>query len=309
MSVLYAIAAQCLHAVLLALAMLAIPGLTSWLTARLSGRRGPPLVQPWFDLVRLLRKERLVTMRTSAVSVHAPVLVFAATAAAAMLVPSFAAGMVLGPLADPVAVLALLALGRVVLAMAAIDDGTAAGALQGRRRLRLTLLLEPSAMLAMLAVLLLTEGGTLDQAVMVRHDDPLMGGAIGGPALVLLAVALLAVVLADAAEQPDAAARGFSGDGAALIQAAAALRTLTWFNLLGVAVVPAALAPPGSGFGAWPLALLFWAVRFLSLTAMLALTRAVFGAAWPFRLPAALGLIAVLCLLAAVMVWAGAGAA
>ena len=309
MSVLYAVAAQCLHAVLLALAMLAIPGLTGWLTARLSGRRGPPLLQPWFDLVRLLRKERLVTMRTSAVSAHAPMLVFVATATAAMLVPSFAAGMVLGPLADPVAVLALLGLGRVSLVLAAMDSGTAAEAPHGRRRMRLTLLLEPSAMLAMLAVLLLTEGGTLDQAVLVRRDDPLLGGAIGGPALVLLAVALLAVVLADAAEPPDSASRGFSGDGAALLQAASALRTVTWFNLLGVAAVPAALAPPGSGFGAWPLALLIWAVRFLSLTAILALTRAVFGATWPFRVPAALGLIAVLCLLAALMVWAEAGAA
>ena len=58
-------------------------GLARLVKARMLGRRGPPLIQPWLDLQRLLRKEPVLAENASFVFATAPVVVLAATASAA----------------------------------------------------------------------------------------------------------------------------------------------------------------------------------------------------------------------------------
>src|SRR5690242_3677656 len=57
MNLLLGFIAQLLHIALIAAAALSLVGLLRWLQARLSGHVGPPVLQPWRDLFRLLRKQ------------------------------------------------------------------------------------------------------------------------------------------------------------------------------------------------------------------------------------------------------------
>ena len=95
--------------------------------ARLAGRAGASPLQPWRDLIRLLRKQTVLAESASSVTIDAPAACAAATAVAACLVPSFTLGMTFAPFADLLLIAGLLIAARASLALAAMDAGTAPG--------------------------------------------------------------------------------------------------------------------------------------------------------------------------------------
>src|ERR1041384_169976 len=106
------LAVQCAQMTLvLALAPL-LTGFVRKVKARLLRRQGPPLLQPYRDLVRLTRKEVVLAESSSWLFRVIPYLVFAATWVAASLVPTFRAGLLFSWSADLIAIAALLGSGR-----------------------------------------------------------------------------------------------------------------------------------------------------------------------------------------------------
>ena len=95
--------------------------------ARLVGRRGPSPIQPYRDLLRLLRKEAVIAENASWLFRVTPYLVFAALWLAASLVPTFSTGLALQATADLIALVALLASARFMTALAGLDVGTSFG--------------------------------------------------------------------------------------------------------------------------------------------------------------------------------------
>src|SRR5690242_589571 len=100
MSPLLGIAAQLLHAALTFAAAPVLIGVVRLAKARLLGRAGPSIWQPWRDLIRLGRKQPVLAENASPLFRAAPQVACTAIAAAAMLVPSFGLGMVTAPLSD-----------------------------------------------------------------------------------------------------------------------------------------------------------------------------------------------------------------
>jgi formate hydrogenlyase subunit 4 len=84
----------------LALAPL-LTGFVRKVKARLLRRQGPPLIQPYRDLVRLLRKEVVLATSASWLFRIIPYLIFAATWVAAALVPTFGTGLMFSWSAGP----------------------------------------------------------------------------------------------------------------------------------------------------------------------------------------------------------------
>ena len=68
-------------------------GYTRKVKARLLRRRGPPLLQPYRDLLRLIRKEAVLAQNASWLFRSGPYMIFSATWVAAALVPTFASGL------------------------------------------------------------------------------------------------------------------------------------------------------------------------------------------------------------------------
>ena len=97
----------------LALAPLLL-GFVRKVKARLVRRQGPPLVQPYRDLVRLLRKDVVLADNASWLFRSIPYLIFAATWVAAALVPTFATGLMFSWSADLIAIIALLGIGALL---------------------------------------------------------------------------------------------------------------------------------------------------------------------------------------------------
>src|SRR5882672_5015717 len=118
------LAVQGLQMVLVLVLAPLLLGFTRKVKARLLRRRGPPLLQAYRDLLRLIRKEVVLADNASWLFRSGPYMVFATTWVAAALVPTFATGLMFSWTADIIAIVALLATGRFALALAGMDVGT-----------------------------------------------------------------------------------------------------------------------------------------------------------------------------------------
>jgi len=127
------LAVQSFQMLLVVLLAPLVTGLVRKMKARLLRRRGPPLIQPYRDLIRLLHKEVVLANNASWLFRAAPYLIFAATWVAAALVPTFATGLMFNWTADLIALVALLGSARFFLALAGMDVGTSFGGIGSSR--------------------------------------------------------------------------------------------------------------------------------------------------------------------------------
>jgi formate hydrogenlyase subunit 4 len=312
-TLLAAILTQLLHLALMLAAAPLMVGLTRWLKARMMGRVGASPLQPWRDLDKLLRKRPVVAENASWITRAAPYLGAGSALAAAALVPGFARGMLAAPLADLVLVAGLLALGRIAIALAGMDAGTAFGGLGAAREMSFAALAEPALLLSAMTFAILTGTTNLD-AIAATFQEGLLGLRVS---LALALVALLAVALAENGRMPvdnpathleltmvhEAMILEASGRHLALWELASALRLALWLALLAAVFLPFGTAPPGFAPLAWLIGLALWAVKLAALCLALAGFESVIAKMRVFRVPEFLGAALLLALLAALFLF------
>lgn len=303
MSALVSLLAQLVHIVLLLIAAPTVIGLLRWAQARLAHRTGPHPLQPWRDLTRLARKQAVLAENASPVFSAIPPACLAATFLAASLVPSFTLGMAFARLSDLLVLAGLLALARVMQALAALDPGTAAGGLAAARSTSFACLAEPAVFLVILTLGLLGGTTNLDLLVGLQREGMLQPAAASALAL----AAMMAVAIGDM-DRPDPDA-GFSATDLAMITFAEALRLMVWFDLIGAVFLPLGMAAADAGPIGWIVGVVAWVAKLAVLTAALAMLRHRVGRVPRRRLPTLVGVASVLGLLAAALVIASAAAA
>jgi formate hydrogenlyase subunit 4 len=231
-------------------------GYTRKVRARLLRRQGPPILQPYRDLLRLIRKEVVLAENASWLFRSAPYMIFAATWVAAALVPTFAVGLQFSWTADLIAITALIGSSRFFLALVGMDIGTSFGGIGSSREMMFASLAEP-AMIMITFTLALLAGTT--QLSGVAHFM-LTNGSLR-VSLGLALVALVIVALAENARIPvdnpathleltmvhEAMMLEYSGRHLAVLEFAAALKLLLYLSLIACIFIPWGLAPPGSG--------------------------------------------------------------
>jgi formate hydrogenlyase subunit 4 len=164
-----------------------------------AGRRGPPLLQPYRDLARLLRKGAVYSDTTTLVFRAAPLVGLAAILVATLVIPFGGAPALLAFPGDFILVVGLLAVGRFGTVLAALDTGSSFEGMGASREVQLAALAEPALFLSLAAVGLAARGSSLSgmQAAASLH-----AWLAAGPALPLVAAALIAVLLAENARIP-----------------------------------------------------------------------------------------------------------
>jgi len=299
-------------ALVLALAPL-LTGFVRRVKARLLRRRGPALLQPYRDLLRLLRKEVVLAGNASWLFRATPYLVFAATWVAAALVPTFATGLVFSGAADLIAIIALLASARFFLALAGMDAGTSFGGIGASREVMIASLAEP-AMLLIVFTLALVAGSTQLSAVAAFMASPAVGLRVS---LGLALVGLVMVAIAENARIPvdnpathleltmvhEAMVLEYSGRHLALIELAAALKLLLYLSLLACVFVPWGLAGAQAGPAAAGMGLLGWLAKLAAGGALLAVFETSIAKMRVFRIPEFLGAALMLGLLGALLLF------
>ena len=269
-----ALLALVVHAALMLGAAFLLAALWPWAGALLDRRAARPLLQPWHDWQRLLRKRPVRPESASPLQEAAPLACLASLAVAVLLVPSFSLGMTTATMADLILIAGLLVVARVGMALAVLDAGSAPGSVAAARSLQMGLLAEPALLVIALVLALLTGSTNLPLALASLRDVP-------APAIPVLLVlgGLAGLVFATGTE--DTGLDGFSGWSLAAGEGVVALRRVVWLSLLAALLFPASLALPGFDAGSWLLAILAWAAKILVLGAACALG----GAALPHALP------------------------
>ena len=228
--------------------------------ALLVRRRGPPLLQPYRDLLRLLRKEVVLAHSASWVFRVTPYLVFAATWVAAALVPTFATGLLFSYAADMIAIVAMLGSARFMLALAGLDVGTSFGGIGSSREMMIASLAEP-AMLMVVFTLSLLAGSTQLSSIAA-----FMQGDVGlRVSLALALIALGMVAIAENGRIPidnpathleltmvhEAMILEYSGRHLAMIELASHIKLLLYLSIIGCVFAPWHIAVSGQGAAAY----------------------------------------------------------
>lgn len=300
----------------LALAPL-LTGLVRKAKARLLRRRGPPLLQPYRDLLRLIRKEAVLADNASWLFRAAPYLIFAATWVAAALIPTFATGLLFSWSADLIAIVALLGSARFFQALAGMDVGTSFGGIGSSREVMIASLAEP-AMLMMVFTVALLAGSTQLSTVASQF----LTGDVG--LRVSLGMALLALVMVAIAENAripvdnpathleltmvhEAMVLEYSGRHLALVELAASLKLLLYVSLIACVFLPWGLAPAGGGPETVALGLAAWLAKLAGAGLLLALFETAVAKMRVFRVPEFLGAALMLGLLGALLLFVSKG--
>jgi formate hydrogenlyase subunit 4 len=296
----------------LALAPL-LTGFVRKLKARLLRRRGPPVYQPYRDLLRLLRKEAVLAENASWLFRVAPYLIFAATWVAAALVPTFATGLLYSWTADLIAIIAMLGSARFMLALAGMDIGTSFGGIGSSREVMIASLAEP-AMLLIAFTVALVAGSTQLSTVAGFMGSPEVGLRVS---LGMAMIALVMVAIAENARIPvdnpathleltmvhEAMVLEYSGRHLAMIEFAAMLKLLLYVSLIACLFTPWGLAPSGAGPGALALGAAAWLGKLAAGGTLLALFETTIAKMRVFRVPEFLGAALMLGLLATLLMF------
>ncbi|MEX0676930.1 MAG: NADH-quinone oxidoreductase subunit H [Pirellulales bacterium] len=186
----------------LALAPL-LRGIINRTKARFAGRAGPPLLQAYYDLSKLLRKGAVYSHTTTWVFRAGPIVSLSGVLVAATLLPFGNCPSAVAFPGDLVVFVYLLAVGRFFTVAAALDTGSAFEGMGSSREVFFSALAEPSLLLGMAAVARESIGGSAFTSL-----SEILSAASGhlwvnlGLILVFVAVALFVVCLAENARMP-----------------------------------------------------------------------------------------------------------
>ena len=290
-----------------------LTGVTRKVRARLLRRRGPPVLQPYRDLSKLIRKEVVVAESASWLFRAAPYLIFATTWVAAALVPTFATGLPLGAAADLIVIVALLGTARFMLALAGLDVGTSFGGLGSSREMMFATLAEP-AMLMAVFTLSLFAGSTELSSISAFMLGPRAGLSIS---IALALVALIIVAIGENARIPvdnpathleltmvhEAMILEYSGRHLAVIEAAAFVKLLLYLSLIACVFLPWGTAVAGAGPFRYVLGLGLYLGKLALLGVLLSVFETAIAKMRVFRVPEFLGVALMLGLLGTMLLF------
>ncbi|HAM44917.1 MAG TPA: formate hydrogenlyase [Propionibacteriaceae bacterium] len=174
-------------------------GVMRTVRARLEGRVGGGVLQPWRDVIKLFAKEPLRAPGSSAVLIWAPLLLMASSLVLCALIPLVSTLSLPGAPGELFVVVSVLLLGTVALAMLGLESGTAFGGMGSSRHMMFTALVEPTVLLSIYALSLPAGTSTLTAIVRARRDDL---STLLNPVSILAIVALIVVVVAETGRLP-----------------------------------------------------------------------------------------------------------
>ncbi len=295
-----------------ALLLVLAPLVTGWIRnwkAKLQNRRGPRIWQPYFDLVKFLRKDMVISEHASWVFAAAPYVVFVSSLLAGLMVPLVTARAPLSLFGGVLAVIGLLALGRFFLALGGLDPGSAFGGMGSSREMTLSAIAEPALMLAIFTVAITAGSTDLSRIVAATGNEPTL--RLLNPAHLMAFAALFIVLLAETGRVPvdnpathleltmihEAMLLEYSGRYLALLEWGASVKQLVLMALLVNVFLPVGLDAGGSVAGIG-LGLAVFLGKILVLSAEVVLVETVNAKLRLFRVPDLLSASFVLATLA-----------
>ena len=248
-------------------------GLMRKTKARMQGRTGSPVYQPYIDLVKLLSKGTAKSSVSSFVFVIAPLFCFVSIAIAALLLPILSSTP---PIAASIIVfIYLFSVGRFLFALSGLDAGSSFGGMGSSREMLYSILIEP----ALFAIIIFLAASTIGPGISPLASDPASWSAlVSSPPFWLVAISLFVAILAETGRLPfdnpathleltmvhEAMILENSGPDLALIEWAQAAKMFLFLSLAAALLLPGSLQSSPW----WPAILLAFAALLAVLVAV-----------------------------------------
>jgi formate hydrogenlyase subunit 4 len=187
------------HAVVILFLPPLMLGVITKTKAAFAGRVGAPVLQPYYDLIKLLQKGSVFSRTTTWIFRAGPVVGVATALLAATLVPIGGRSAFVAFDGDFLVLAYLLGLARFFTMAAALDTGSAFEGMGAAREATFACLAEPAFVLGLLA--LARASGSLSLSTMLGSGMPHVWTRAGA-SFVLVAVALFIVLLAENSRIP-----------------------------------------------------------------------------------------------------------
>lgn len=208
-------------------------GFVSWadrkITARVQFRKGPPVLQPFYDFLKLLLvKETIIPKNASAIMfLIAPVLALFGATAASVIILSPALGITNGFRGDIIVLFYLLAIPSLMFVLGAMASGNPLSVLGASREIKLVLSYELTFLLVIAGIILKSNLSLeIDSIMLLQKSDGAFIGSVSGVLLFIASVfciqAKMGMVPFDQGEAETEIAEGtfieFSGTTYALVK-------------------------------------------------------------------------------------------
>jgi formate hydrogenlyase subunit 4 len=225
-----------------------IIGIMQKTKARTQKRIGANILQPYYDIMKLIKKDEVVSDQSSWIFRACPWINFISLATTAFFIPMFLAYSPFGLAGDLLLVVGLFALARFFTMLAGLDVASAFGGLGSSREMMISALLEPALFLTIFVVALTYGGTNLSTVVTAVSGAPLLPH----PQLIFAAIAMFVIVMGETGRLPfdnpsthleltmvhEAMILEYSGKSLALIEWSQAIKLLILLTLVVNIFVP-----------------------------------------------------------------------
>jgi len=272
-----------------------VQGVIKKLKAACQGRVGAGVLQPYYDIFRLFKKDMVVAHTASWIFYVAPYVVFVSTVAACVMTPVVSVEGATFGIGGVIAIIYTLALGRFFMALAGLDTGTAFGGEGSSREMTVAILVEPMMMLAIFTSAI--AGGSTSIATIARS-----GSVFYSPAHLLALAAFVVAIIAETGRIPvdnpdthleltmihEGMILEYSGRYLALMEWAHVMKQMLLFTIAADLYFPVGIAGGTAGRGALA-AFGYYALKMLVMSAGMAVAESSRAKLRFFQLPSLLG--------------------
>lgn len=233
--------------VIIALAPL-LTGIIRKTKARTQKRVGSSILQPYYDVLKLIRKDEVVSDQSSWIFRACPWVNFVAMMTAAFFIPVFLVYTPFGLVGDLLLVIGLFALARFFTMLAGLDVASSFGGLGSSREMMISALLEPALFLSIFVVAITYGGTNLSTMISASSNAPFLPP----PQLIFAAIGMFIIILGETGRLPfdnpathleltmvhEAMILEYSGKSLALIEWSQSIKQIIFFTLMVNIFIP-----------------------------------------------------------------------
>jgi formate hydrogenlyase subunit 4 len=162
------------------------------------GRQGPPLLQTYYMLAKLLKKEVIYSPHSSWIMRATPLVNMAAVLVAALFVPLVFVPEPAGGIGNIILFLYLLALARFFMALAGLDAGSSFGGMGSSREMSISAIIEPTTIIVFAALAFVFKSLNIFDMFSASAAT----GVLATPTLILIGISLFIILIVETSRIP-----------------------------------------------------------------------------------------------------------
>lgn len=245
-------------------------------------RRGAPLLQMYFDLYKLFKKNAVVSETASWIFKASPYVVFSTAVAAALLVPATTMLAPKGFPGDIILLVYLMALGRFFMTLAGLDTASTFGGMGSSREAMISSLMEPSIMVSLFTAGLVAGTTSIYGIMQVMKE---LAVPMEQPVFIMVFLVVLIIIIAETSRIPvddpathleltmvhEAMILEYSGRHLALMELGASVKQLVFITLLVNICLPHDQLISITGIAAIVISLLLYLIKVVFVSVLIAI--------------------------------------